>query len=64
MDKKILGNFIIYFPAIAYIAYTIVAKEENSEIDWTAVVIAACISLISNAIGRQIKNKVEVEDDI
>ncbi len=61
MDKKILGNFIIYFPTIAYIAFTIVTKEENSGIDWTQCVIAGLIAIISGAIGKQIKNKGEVE---
>ncbi|WP_298903833.1 hypothetical protein [uncultured Psychroserpens sp.] len=61
MDKKILGNFIIYFPTIAYIAYTIVIKEKGSGIDWTAIVIAGFISMISYAIGNRIKNKGEIE---
>lgn len=61
MDKKILGNFIIYFPTIAYIAYILVTKEKHSDVDWTRVVIAVLISIISRAIGTRIKNKGEVE---
>lgn len=61
MDKKILGNFIIYFPTIAYLAFTIVTKKENSGIDWTSVVIAGLIGMISFAIGKRIKSKGEVE---
>ncbi|GAA0744609.1 hypothetical protein [Gaetbulibacter jejuensis] len=61
MDKKILGNFIIYFPIVAYTAYTIVMKKENSGIDWTSVVIGGLIGMISYTIGNRIKNKGEVE---
>ena len=61
MDKKILGNFIIYFPTIAYLTYIMVMKKENSGIDWTSVVIAGLIGMVSNVIGKKIKNKGEVE---
>ena len=61
MDKKILGNFIMYFPTIAYIAFTIVMKKENSGINWTSVIIAGLIGMISHAVGKRIKNKGEVE---
>ena len=61
MDKKILGNFIIYFPPIAYIAFTLITKEENSGFDWNAVVYTVIIGMISSAIGTRIKNKGDVE---
>ena len=61
MDKKILVNFIIYFPPIAYIAFTLVTKKENSGIDWTAILITVIIGIVSGAIGNRIKNKGEVE---
>ncbi|MFK7833988.1 MAG: hypothetical protein AB8B52_11970 [Winogradskyella sp.] len=61
MDKKILGNFIIYFPTLAYIAYHFVMKTDNSGIDWTSIVITVLIAMVSGAIGNRIKNKGEVE---
>ena len=61
MDKKILGNFIIYFPPIAYMAFSLVLKKENTGIDWTSVVITGLIAMVSSAIGKRIKNKGEVE---
>lgn len=61
MDKKILGNFIIYFPIVAYVAFIIVLKEENSGIDWPSIVIGGLIGMISYTIGTKIKNKGEVE---
>lgn len=61
MDKKILGNFIIYFPPIAFIAFTFIMKKENTGIDWTSIVITVVIGMISGAIGNRIKNKGEVE---
>tara|TARA_B100000378_G_scaffold276888_1_gene275780 strand:- start:426 stop:611 length:186 start_codon:yes stop_codon:yes gene_type:complete len=61
MDKKILGNFIIYFPIIAYFAFRAVIKDENSEINWTSIIIGALIGMISYAVGTRIKNNGEVE---
>ncbi len=61
MDKKILGNFIIYFPPIAYIIYTLATKGDETGINWTQVVITGIIALVSNSIGRRIKNQGEVE---
>ncbi|WP_452227575.1 hypothetical protein [Lacinutrix sp. MEBiC02404] len=61
MDKKILGNFIIYFPPIAYMAFTLILKKENTGIDWTSIVITGLIAMISGAIGKKIKSKGEVE---
>ncbi len=61
MDKTILGNFIIYFPTAAYVLYTIMAKEPNTGIDWTQVVLAAGIAILSSMLGKYIKNKGEVE---
>ena len=60
MDKKILGNFIIYFPIIAYFAFRAVIKDENSEINWTSIIIGALIGMISYAVGTRIKNNGEV----
>ncbi len=51
----------MYFPAIAYIAFTIVTKEQDTGIDWTQCLIAGLIAIISGAIGKQIKNKGDVE---
>jgi hypothetical protein len=61
MDKKILGNFIIYFPPIAYMAFSLILKKGNTGIDWTAIVITVIIGIISGAIGKRIKNKGEIE---
>jgi hypothetical protein len=61
MDKKILGAFIIYFPPIAYVAFTLVTKKESTGIDWTSVVITGVIGIISSAIGNRIKNKEDIE---
>ncbi len=61
MDNKLLGNFIIAFPTAAYITYTVVMKEPNTGIDWTSVVLAGLISVVSYAIGTRIKNKGEAE---
>jgi len=57
MDNKLLGNFIIYFPPIAYIAFTLVTHHKGEGIDWTEVILAAIIGVVSSAIGKRIKNK-------
>ena len=62
MDKNILGNFIIYFPTIAYIMYTIVISSKEVEgIDWSQVIIAGLIGFISSAIGRRVKKEGKAE---
>ena len=61
MDKKILGNFVSFFPPIAYSIYTVVINARNSGIDWYAVMYAGIIGVISYAIGQKIKSKGEVE---
>ncbi len=61
MDKKLVGNFIIYFPPIAYTMYILATLEKGAGINWTAVVITGIISVLSNAVGKYVKNKDEVE---
>lgn len=61
MDKKILGNLVAYVPPIIYVIYTFMTHQKNTGVDWTEVIIAAIIAMISSAAGKQIKNKGEVE---
>lgn len=61
MDKKIFGNFIIYFPTITYLAFLVVTKEENSGANWTSFIIGGKVGMISYSIGTRIKNQGEVE---
>ncbi|SHH76589.1 hypothetical protein SAMN05444148_2755 [Winogradskyella jejuensis] len=62
MDKKILGNFITYFPIIAYWTYVFILKI-NSKSFWWHLIISFLIIGISRTIGLYIKNKGEVDEN-
>ncbi len=62
MNKnQLLGNIVSYLPIALYLIYTISTREKNSGIDWTEIIIAAVIAMISTSIGNRIKNKGKVE---
>lgn len=59
--RQLLGNIVSYLPIGLYLIYTFSTSEKNSGIDWTKIIVAAVIAMISTSIGNRIKNKGNVE---
>ena len=60
MNKNVLANIVSIAPVVLYNAYTLSVKEPNSGIDYSQVLIAAIIAMISFGIGNNIRNKGKV----
>jgi len=56
-NRKLIGNLVAYIPLLMYLVYTIATMEPDSGIDWSNVLIAAVIGIISSTIATKIKNK-------